>query len=161
MSEENRELRETLLAEIRDLLGGDSRTELPPKIFKEMDGRFHGYEEGESIQISYHLKDEWTGPSGMIQGGILAAAFDNTYGPFSYLTARSFTTTVSFTTAFMRPIFAREQRVLTEARLVEMTKRFLFLEGRAFNPAGKLVATNQAQMMIVPLEKLAEGGGGG
>lgn len=153
--EESQDLRERLLAEIRELFGGAPGVELPPPVFREMDGRFHAYEEGESMEISYGLRDRYAGPSGVIQGGILAAAFDNTYGPFSYLLARTFTTTVSFTTAFMRPIFRRQERVWIRASKVEKTRRFLFLEGEAYNPEGKLVATNQAQMLMVPMEEVA------
>ncbi len=51
--EESQDLRERLLAGIRELFGGARGVELPPPVFREMDGRFHAYEEGESMEISY------------------------------------------------------------------------------------------------------------
>lgn len=145
------ELDTRLLGEIRKLVGGGF--EVPPKVFRDMEGSFVAYEPGRSLRVRFPLFERYEGPGGFIQGGIVTAAFDNAYGPFSYLAARAFTTTVHISTSFVRPLQRADEAVEVEVFLVEKTRRMVFMDGRAYSAASaKLVATNHTELLIVPLD---------
>jgi acyl-coenzyme A thioesterase PaaI-like protein len=142
-------LNEQIMSQIHAVFEGVP-LELPPKVFKDMEGRFMDYQEGRSMRIAYPLLERYEGPGGTIQGGIVCTAFDNTYGPFSFLTSRAFTTTITLATSFVRPMSRKDREMEIEVFLVEQTRRMLFLEGRAYKPDGKLVATSSTEMLILP-----------
>jgi acyl-coenzyme A thioesterase PaaI-like protein len=143
------DLTRQIIAEIEALIGGDKKIELPPKVFKEMQGRFVAYEKGKSLRAAFPVLERYEGPSGVMQGGMVTAAFDNVYGPFSYLLTSSYCITVNLNTSFVRPITRQEGELIVEVNLVDRTKQFLLLDGRAYNPQGKLIAQCSSQWLVI------------
>lgn len=62
-------------------LPGAGRFEIPPPVFVELGGEFVDFDPGRSLTAEWPVSDRHRGPSGRLQGGILAAYFDNTVGP--------------------------------------------------------------------------------
>lgn len=90
----------------------------------------------------------FTTPVGSYQGGILVAAIDNVFGPFSYLCFGAPMATIEMQTSFMRPFFAQDQAAIIEVKLINMSKRLLFMEAEARSKAtGKILATAKTTMM--------------
>lgn len=143
------DLTEELLLRIRRLFGGDHGLELPPKVFREMEGRFTDYVEGTSMTVTFPLFERYQGPTGVVQGGIIAAAFDNSFGPFSYLVSGAFTTTVQMGLTFVRPLRSEDQELSVEVSLIELTDRFVFLEAVGRGAAGKVVARGSSVIVIL------------
>jgi len=139
-----------VIAQIEALIGADKKIAIPPKVFLDMQGRFTGYEKERSLRSVFPIFERYEGPSGVMQGGMIAAAFDNTYGPFSYLTTSRYCITLNLNTSFVRPSLTADKELTIEVRLVDKTKQFLLLEGSAWNAQGKLIAQSTSQMMIVP-----------
>ncbi|WP_442498072.1 hypothetical protein [Methylobacter sp. sgz302048] len=52
--------------------------ELPPKIFKAMQGEFLEYVEGQLLTVRFPVKERYSNPFGCMQGGMIVAAMDNT-----------------------------------------------------------------------------------
>jgi len=145
------DLHEELLTRIWEIAGElAGRTELPPKVFRDMGGRFVDYVEGESVTVAYPLLERYEGLGGTTQGGILTAAFDNTYGPLAILVGGVLGfATVHLSTTYIRPVTTADGEIRVRARRVEQTRRFLFAEGEATNPKGKLVATSRAEILLL------------
>ena len=123
--------------------------EIPPKIFVEMGGRFLDYKRNVSMKASFPVFEKYEGPTGKMQGGIVTAAFDNTYGPFSYLVARKPCTSIDIQASFLRAVTVQDKELIVEVRLVGRGRNVLFMDGGAYNTRGKLVATSSTKMMVL------------
>ena len=82
-----------LTNEILSKLPKHPSIEIPPKIFVDMDGEFLEYVEGKSLTTRFPVKERYQNPLGAMQGGMIVAAMDNTYGPLSYMVAAPSVTT--------------------------------------------------------------------
>jgi uncharacterized protein (TIGR00369 family) len=102
---------------------------------------------GTMLKVIVPVFKESLNPMGAMQGGIITAAFDNTFGPLSYLAARNPCITLDLHTNFIRP--AKEGEVLTiTARVISRSPVSLHLSGEAVNEKGKLIATCTSQMVV-------------
>lgn len=143
------ELGREILERIRSLVPEGTEFDIPPPIVEDMEVSFRSFDPGRSLVLDVPLFPRYAGPTGMVQGGIIAAAFDDAYGPLAYLTAGAFAVTVTLDLSFVRPLPVSAGRMEVEVRVVERTRRLVFLEGSARNPEGKLVATSRTEMMVV------------
>ncbi len=134
---------------MKKAMGSSPELTLPPHCFVEMQGKFIDFKENEFLKMSWPVQEKYCNPAGNLLGGMLSAFFDNTIGPFSYMTAKRPTTSLDLNVTFIRSIPPREKEVIIEARIVKMTKRFLIFEGKAFNPDNDLIATCTSRMMIL------------
>ena len=137
---------------IRERIPAARGLELPPPVFTHLGGEFTGWEPGRSMEIRWPLEGWQRGPAGHVQGGILAAFFDNSFGPMAFLLVEGFVLTVGMDLTYVRPLTGSDRAVWIRVEPVETTRRFLFLRGEARNAAGKLVATCQTEMVRVEPE---------
>jgi acyl-coenzyme A thioesterase PaaI-like protein len=144
------ELTREVIAEIEQLIGGDKKIALPPKVFRDMQGRFLAHDRGKSLRAAFPVLERYEGPTGVMQGGMIVAAFDNVCGPFAYLVTAAYCITVNLNTSFVRPITRQDGELVIEVRLTDRSRQFLLLEGKASNPQGKLVAQCTSQWFVVP-----------
>jgi uncharacterized protein (TIGR00369 family) len=127
--------------ELKALQGSASNDlPMPPPCFVTMKGTFLRYEPRTLLTASFPVTKEMLNPVGTMQGGFLAAAFDNVLGPLSYLAARTPCVTIDLNTQFLRGIEAGETLTIT-ARVVSRSPQTIFMTGEAFNGKGKLVGT--------------------
>src|SRR3989338_4082122 len=138
-----------LMEEMKENLPSHISVEIPPKIFKEIEGSILEYVEGKSLKTSFPVFEKYAGPTGMMQGGIITAAFDNTFGPLSYMVAKTPCISLHINTSYVRPVPCGAESITVHVVIKEKTKKFLFMDGEARNSQGKLVATATTQMMIV------------
>lgn len=122
--------------------------ELPPRIFLDMDAEIIDYEEGHFLTVRFPVKERYRNPMGHMQGGMIVAAIDNTFGPLSYLVAAPSVTT-QLNTSYIRPVTAEDTHIDVVAEVEEKTGRHLFLSAEVINPAGKPVALSHASCMIL------------
>ena len=128
---------------------------IPPRVFEEMGAEIIDFERNAYLTVRVPALDRYSGPLGAMQGGMIGAAFDNAYGPFSYLVAKRPCVTKTMDTMFIRPIKAGDDALIVRAELLAKTRSLLFLQGRATNEAGKLVATSTTTMVILQHDQLA------
>jgi uncharacterized protein (TIGR00369 family) len=105
------------------------------------------------IKIGFEGKKEFCNPSGFIQGGMLAAMLDDTMGPAAFIMSngKQFTPTISMNVNFISP--GRVGSFVCEAKVVQMGKTVVFVEGRLMDGAGILVATATSNSRLVETAK--------
>ncbi|NIS81598.1 MAG: PaaI family thioesterase [Anaerolineales bacterium] len=143
-----------LLSSIVDLLHkklGD-RIEnylIPPPVFITMQGEFLDFDlEKGSLTTRFPVLKENLNPYGSMQGGMVAAAVDNTFGPLSMLVA-SENVTRRLEVKYSRPITLDLEHIIVEARLLERKGRRLIFSADVRNASGELMARARALHWIV------------
>jgi len=127
-----------------------AKLQIPPLCFTEMGGSIDHWQAGESIEASFPLRLWYANPAGWLQGGILAALFDNTFGPFSFLEAKAPTTTLEMQLSYVRPATIADGPVKVSAKLLEKSKNYLIFSGDARKSDGKIVAYATTRLQIFP-----------
>jgi uncharacterized protein (TIGR00369 family) len=122
---------------------------MPPKCFVEMDGKFLEYKENQSIKMSFPVQERFTNPAGNLLGGMISAAFDNTFGPLSYLTAKKPTASLDLNITFIKYIKPENGNLIVEGNIVKISRKFILFEGKAYNADYELIATATSRMMIL------------
>jgi len=138
---------ERLTRDLRQLFG--SGPEIPPPVIRAMETEIREWHPGRRIVMTFPTLSRYAGPTGFVQGGVIAAAFDNAFGPVAYTAARGFVVTVALSVSFLRPLAVEGGRFTVEAELVDVTRRFAFLRGEARNVEGRLVATCSSELVAV------------
>lgn len=136
---------------LRELPGAE-RFEIPPPVFEALGGEFVDFEPGRSLTAEWPVSDRHRGPSGRLQGGILAAYFDNTVGPIAFLTGRAFYVSIDLSTEFLRPVRPEDDTVVVEAEVVGETSRLLFIQGECRRPDGTVLALCRTKLIAVDEE---------
>lgn len=121
---------------------------LPPPCLIEMAGEPVDFDDGVSLTMRFPVLERWQNPLGYMQGGFIAAALDNTLGPFSYLIAPP-SVTSQFNISYLRPVSPGASHLVCIARLVERTSRNLYLAGEALTDDGKTTARCQAVCQLL------------
>lgn len=119
----------------------------PPNCFVAMKAEFVDYESRRSLTVAFPVLEESLNPLRTMQGGFLVAAFDNVFGPLSYLAARYPCVTLTLNTQFIRPVEPGD-RLTIKAAVISRGVQVLQMTGEAFNSKNKLVATATATATI-------------
>ncbi|MFE3617998.1 PaaI family thioesterase [Streptomyces anulatus] len=111
------------------------------------------YEEfvvGQSLSATVEIPAQYGNVMGLLQGGFLAAMFDDLMAPLSYLTSKNPTTTMELTTHFMRPVFVGE-RLTLNATVRKPGRSVIYLAAEAHNGNNKLAATAISTIQVMQL----------
>jgi uncharacterized protein (TIGR00369 family) len=125
--------------------------QLPPECFSLMKAEYVDYESRMMLKISFPVLPEYLNPMKSMQGGFIAAAFDNVIGPLSYLAARATCVSLDMHTNFIRPIYAGDLLTIT-ARVVIRGRSTMNISAEGVNAKGKLVASCSSHLIIVKKE---------
>jgi uncharacterized protein (TIGR00369 family) len=122
--------------------------EIPPKIFVDMGSEIIDYEDKKSLTVKMPIKEKYKNPLGFMQGGMIAAAIDNTVGPLSFLVAPpSVTTTMNLT--YHRPIPISDEFIFVKATIIDQTKKMIYIKAEVFNKENKLKVTATTSFIII------------
>jgi uncharacterized protein (TIGR00369 family) len=119
----------------------------PPNCFTSMQAKFVEYDSRRSLAVTFPVLEESLNPLRTMQGGFIVAAFDNVFGPLSYLAARVPCVTLNLNTQFIRPIEPGDQ-LTVRATVVSRNAQVLQMTGEAFNSRNKVIATASATATI-------------
>jgi uncharacterized protein (TIGR00369 family) len=122
--------------------------QFPPLCLQDMEGRLLEYEPGRSLTADFPVLPRYANPMGAMQGGYLAAAFDNVLGPLSYLAAGRPCTTNSLSVNYIRSVLPGDRLRIT-ARVISRSRRTLHLQAEAINSADRLVAVALTNLAVV------------
>ncbi|MCK9408295.1 MAG: PaaI family thioesterase [Bacteriovoracaceae bacterium] len=122
--------------------------QIQPNCFTWMNVSVRHYESRTSLTIDIPVAEEMLNPMRVMQGGFITAAFDNAFGPLSYVAARNPCTTLDLHTQYIRPI-AVGDRLTVSVRVVSRGPVSIHLSGEAHNSKGKLVATCTSNMIVM------------
>lgn len=126
---------------------GSLGLEVPPAVFKIMEGRIESYSPGKSLRASFPVKPEYSNPMLRMQGGMIAAAMDNTLGPLSLLVTGGAAVTLSMNLDYIRGI-APGKRLIVTASVISRSRTNLIMEALASDERGKMVARSTAQFQV-------------
>jgi uncharacterized protein (TIGR00369 family) len=122
--------------------------ELPPPSVQTLNIRYEAYVPATSLSATVAAAKPYGNAVGLLQGGIIAAMFDDVIGPLSYLTARLPTTSLDLTTHFLRPVFVGET-VKLKAVVRKAGRTAIYVAAEAHNGGDKLVATAMSTLHVL------------
>jgi uncharacterized protein (TIGR00369 family) len=104
-----------------------------------------------TITLGFTAIEDWTNPTGNVLGAFVAAMLYDTVGPalLATLEPDQFQTTLTFDTAFLRPV--RPGRVTAHGRVVHRDGDMAFLEAELVDGDGELVARATASARVIAL----------
>jgi len=136
-------------AELMDLLRsrlGDRSDEaaVPPPVFAAMEGELLAFDACEgTLSARFPVRESYLNPYGTMQGGMVAAAVDNTLGPLSVLLAPP-SVTRQLQLTYRRPATLDMGHIVVVARLAERRGRRLFFTAEVRSSEGLQLARAKA-----------------
>ena len=125
------------------------RYRVPPPAFEAMQGEFLAYDaEAGTLTARSPILDHYLNPYGGMQGGMVAAAIDNAFGPLSNLVAPP-NVTRRLEIKYSRPVTPDLGYVLVKARFLEQDGRWLHFKADVRDEGGTLLARARATHWIV------------
>jgi acyl-coenzyme A thioesterase PaaI-like protein len=122
---------------------------VPPPVFTELGGQFIKFDSDETLLIArFPIEERFLNPYKVLQGGMIAAAIDNTLGPLSMLIAPP-NLTRRLEVKFSRPARLADKFLFVDAQLDRREGRRLFFRADARNPEGDLIARTNAMHWII------------
>jgi len=122
---------------------------IPPPVFELMRGEFLTIDiEAEQIKIRFPVLAEYQNPYRIMQGGMVAAAVDNTIGPLSFLVA-PFNVTRRLEMKYSRAITDDIEFIFVEAKLLSRQGRKLTFNAAVRDQNETLLARGRASHWIV------------
>jgi acyl-coenzyme A thioesterase PaaI-like protein len=126
---------------------------LPPPVFTTMQGELLEIDlEHETLTARFPIQEAFLNPYGTMQGGMIAAAVDNTLGPLSVLVAPP-NVTRSLEMKYSRPAIPEMEYVVVQGKLVERAEPRLVFEARVSSLDGQKLATCRAVHWIIGLPR--------
>lgn len=129
---------------------GAFKITLPPPSFEDMNAEIIEYVKNKSITVTFPVSTKQTNPMGFMQGGYIAAAFDNAFGPLSYLVAQKPVTTIDMNVQYIRGV-ANLQTVYVTASIQARGHSTIHITGEMKNEKGKLLATATTNLLILKI----------
>jgi acyl-coenzyme A thioesterase PaaI-like protein len=129
---------------------------LPPPVFHFMHGEVLDFDPVSArLKVRFPVLEDYLNPYGAMQGGLVAAAADNTLGPLSMLVAPP-NVTRNLDMKFSHPVTPDLEYIIVEARLQEQDGRWLKFSAEIRDQGGKLLARARALHWIIEMEKDAK-----
>jgi acyl-coenzyme A thioesterase PaaI-like protein len=128
---------------------GTDHLVIPPPAFLTMQGEFLEYDETtQTLVTRFPVLPTLLNPFGTMQGGMVAAAVDNTIGPLSMLVAPA-SVTRRLEMKYSRGVSVEDRWIIVTARLVERKKRRLLLDASVKSPRGIEMASATSVHWII------------
>jgi uncharacterized protein (TIGR00369 family) len=133
---------------------GDKQLLMPPPVFTAMQGEFIGFDRANKIlKARFPVLTEQLNPYGSMQGGMIAAAIDNTLGPLSMLVAPpNFTRRLEI--KYRRPVTPGLKYITVIGKFIEQKKRHLFFRASVVDDEGNELANAKAVHWVIDEDQL-------
>jgi acyl-coenzyme A thioesterase PaaI-like protein len=142
LSEYYKILKEKFGEQIKDFL-------FPPPIFEAMQGELVKLDlENNSLTARFPILESYRNPYGAMQGGMIAAAVDNTLGPLSVLVAPP-NVTRTLEMKYSRPVRPEMEYIVVQGKMLERKDPQLFFTARVSSPDGHKLAICKAVHWII------------
>ena len=150
MESDSKQLSEELIALIHSRLGERaSEFLIPPPIFTEMGGEFIGFNQDEGwLRTRFPVRPQYLNPYRTMQGGVIAAAVDNTLGPLSMLVAPP-NVTRKLEMKYSQPVHSDLKHIYVFARFLIRDGRLLRFATEVRKEDGTLLARAKATHWII------------
>jgi uncharacterized protein (TIGR00369 family) len=122
---------------------------IPPPVFVTMKGEFVTFDQENGVLTTkFPVQNQFLNPFYSMQGGIVAAAVDNTFGPLSMLVAPP-SVTRRIEMKYSRPVTPDLGYITVEAKFVNRDHRMLTFRAEVRDPKGTLLARAKALHWIL------------
>lgn len=128
--------------------------QLPALSLGELQLEYTGLEKDLSLSAKLPFQKRFTNPVGVYQGGMLAAAMDDVFGPLAYMTAQSPCMTLSMNVTFLRPFTPKDEEVFIKGTIIQKTKSFIFMRAEIKNKTDLIIATADSHVTILREDQL-------
>jgi acyl-coenzyme A thioesterase PaaI-like protein len=122
--------------------------QLPPPSFATLGGEFINYEPARKLITGFRVPRHFSNPQGTVQGGIIAACFDDTFGPLGVATCKKPIVSIDMNVQYLRPV-PLDEPFYIETEVTGHSRTTLFLSAKAFNLKNKLMAQATTNQLIV------------
>lgn len=122
--------------------------QLPPNSSKTLRSEFLDYEPRKRLFTSFYIEKQFSNPQGTVQGGIIGACFDDTFGPLGVATARGPILTIDLHVQYIRPIPV-EETFFIRTQVISVSRTNIYMQADAYNHKGKLLAQASSNQLIV------------
>lgn len=131
------------------LQGRMDEIQFPPPVFEAMQGEVLDYDpETETLINRFPVLDEQLNPYGNMQGGIIAAAIDNTIGPLSMIVSPpNFTRYMNL--KYGRVVSPDLAYINVTATFIKKNKRQLFFEAVVKDSEGNKLASAKSTHWVI------------
>lgn len=130
--------------------------ELPPASSRLLGTKYVAVEMGKSLSGRFEFNPAFGNPLKMYQGGMLGAAFDEVFGPLTYMAAQRPVVTLEMSTTFVRPFMAADGWIEVAGQVVSQSRTVLVIQGEARTRDGKLVAAARSHSLVLSDEQLGK-----
>jgi uncharacterized protein (TIGR00369 family) len=131
---------------------------IPPPVFIAMQGELLAFNSEDGVlRARFPVLEKHLNPYGAMQGGIVAAAIDNTLGPLSMLVAPP-NVTRRLELKYSRPVTPDLDHITVEARLLERKGQQLKFRAEVRDQEGMLLARARAMHWIIDEADLPDSG---
>lgn len=121
----------------------------PPEVFLDMEAEIVSFDEKEaSIEVRFPVLKRYRNPMGVMQGGMVAAAMDNTYGPLTVLLGTTSVTT-HLATTFVRPVGRHETHITVAARVTARSRRQIHMAAEVRDSRGAVAVIGTASFLVL------------
>lgn len=121
----------------------------PPPVFAAMQGQIVAFDpEAGTLTAQFPVLAHHLNPYGTMQGGMIAAAVDNTLGPLSLLVAPP-NVTRRLEMTYGQPVTPETGRIVVTAQLLDRRDRWLHFKAEVRSPEGRRLARAKAAHWIV------------
>jgi acyl-coenzyme A thioesterase PaaI-like protein len=128
---------------------------LPPPVIEFMQAELLEFDPGLArLRMRFPVLEDYLNPYGVMQGGLVAAAVDNTLGPLSMLVAPP-NVTRTLDMKYSRSITPELGSIIVDGRLVERQDRRLKFSADVRDQDGQLLARARAVHWILEDESAA------
>lgn len=144
------ELLEHILAALKKQHGERlNQLVFPPPVLTAMRAEFLDYDPDQAVlSVRFPVLESWLNPYGIMQGGMVAAAIDNTIGPLSALLAPP-NVTRHMELKYSRAVTPEAGFILITAWLVERDTRWMTFKAEARDPQGNRLVRAKAVHWIL------------
>jgi acyl-coenzyme A thioesterase PaaI-like protein len=121
-----------------------------PPVFQEMNGQILEYDpDSHTLTARFPAESRYHNPYRVMQGGMIAAAIDNTFGPLSVLVAPP-NLTREMTVKYKKAVTEEFQFVVVNGWVESLEPPYLLLAARVESEDGQLFARAKARHFILP-----------
>ncbi|HMV42740.1 MAG TPA: PaaI family thioesterase [Leptospiraceae bacterium] len=125
----------------------DFGIKLPPNSALELQSKIIEYVPKKSIAVQFPVQEKHTGPLGILQGGILTAFFDDTFGPLSFAVLKKPMVSIDIHVYFLRSVKVGDT-VTIRAEVTSRGRKVIFMKAEAYDQKNKLIATATSSALI-------------
>jgi acyl-coenzyme A thioesterase PaaI-like protein len=122
---------------------------VPPPVFLEMQGEFLEFDlENATLTVRFPVLEKFLNPYRTLQGGMLAAAVDNTLGPLSMAVAPP-NVTRTLEMKYSKPVTVDMGYIIVTGKLEQRSEPRLFFTAVVRSQAGEKLATCKALHWVI------------